>query len=153
VQWEGKTANRMPELAMLALPFSRCQGGVDVPWSVDKLGSWIDTTDVVGGGGGASHLHAVGDGGARRTCGGGGTTIGVTSLDAALISFGLASSFPTPSTPLTAREAGGPLYVTLHNNYWDTNYPGWLPFLNGTAGSNTDGDGIDRFRLNVAWSP
>ena len=37
-------------------------------WALDKLGSWVQASDVVPNGG-AAHLHAVGDGGAQRVCG------------------------------------------------------------------------------------
>jgi hypothetical protein len=45
-------------------------GAGDEPagWALDKLGSWVQASDVVPRGG-AAHLHAVGDGGARRACG------------------------------------------------------------------------------------
>jgi hypothetical protein len=74
VRWIGKTTTRLPEATLFMLPLSHCSGGSTVGpgpggnWSIDKLGSWIEAADVVAGGG-AGHLHAVGDGGARRSCG------------------------------------------------------------------------------------
>lgn len=72
-------------------------GGSGGSWVVDKMGSWVDPRDVVRAGGG-SHLHAVGDGGAKRACsaGAGVDTVHIVALDTALISVGRATAFPTP---------------------------------------------------------
>ena len=104
---------------MLAVPLAPCatdstntvsatsSGGTNVSssgsggsWVVDKMGSWVDPRDVVRAGGG-SHLHAVGDGGAKRACsaGAGVDTVHVVALDTALISVGRATAFPTPVRP------------------------------------------------------
>ena len=91
-------------------------------WYLDKLGSWIDAADVVSDGG-AGHLHAVGDGGAKRSCGR--STVRVTALDSALLSIGRETAFPTPLGPLTDEEASGGLTAVLHDNIWDVNYPLW----------------------------
>lgn len=80
VRWIGKRPTRLPEATLLMMPLAPCAGGSgqkgSAPWEVEKLGSWVDTTHVVPSGG-AAHLHAVGDGGARRTCAGarGSTTV------------------------------------------------------------------------------
>jgi hypothetical protein len=163
VQWVGKTPTRLPEASILALPFAPCNNrqtpesaGSTTAWSVDKLSSWVDATDVVGGGA-AVHLHAVGDGGARRSCGS--STLHVVSLDSALMTVGRATAFPTPATLLSEAEASTGLYSTLHNNYWDTNYPMWLPFMK-KSGTVVPGEGAkcgqpdpatDSFRYRVWW--
>ena len=85
---------------------------------VDKLGSWVNTSDVVPDGG-AAHLHAVGQGGAKRDCGN--KMLHVVNVDSALLSVGRASPFPTPLQPLTNVEASGTLAAVLHNNIWDVN--------------------------------
>ena len=88
---------------------------------MSKLGSWIDTTDVIPNGG-AAHLHAVDDSGARRRCGNG--TIHLTAVDSALVSVGSASAFPTPLDPLAAAAASRGIHAVLANNYWGT-FAGW----------------------------
>ena len=116
LQWASKTATRLPEATLFALPLAPCatsgttgaggerpeaRGGEDVgsrstAWAVDKLGSWVDTADIVPDGG-AGHLHAVGDGGARRRCGN--TVVTAVGLDNALWSVGRVRSKPDLSTP------------------------------------------------------
>ena len=117
LRWIDKTPTRLPEATLLMLPLSHCTGGGG--WSVDKLGSWVDAADVVPDGG-AAHLHAVGDGGAKRACGGG-KTLRAVSTDSALLSVGRASPFPTPLAPLSKAEASGGLAAVLHDNIWDVN--------------------------------
>ena len=117
LRWIDKTPTRLPEASLLMLPLSHYTGGGG--WSVDKLGSWVDAADVVPDGG-AAHLHAVGDGGAKRTCGGG-KTLHAVSTDSALLSVGRASPFPTPLAPLSKAEASAGLAAVLHDNIWDVN--------------------------------
>lgn len=155
LQWAGKTATRLPEVSMLAMPLAPCSSGANSSssssdtvgtWKVNKVGSWVDPMDVVPGGGG-SHLHAVGDGGAVRKCSNH-DTVNVVAFDTALVSVGRATAFPTPATPLSTSEASAGLYHTLHNNLWDTNYPFLYPFEKKTA---SDKAGVDSFRFKVWW--
>lgn len=124
VRWIGKLPTRLPESSLFMLPLARCtaesssQGG----WSLEKLGSWIEAADVVPNGG-AGHLHAVGDGGAKRSCGV--KTVHVAAFDSALLSVGRETAFPIPLTPLSHVEASGGLTAVLHDNIWDVNYPMW----------------------------
>ena len=152
VQWQGKSATRLPEATLLAFPMASCprspfsphpdhldggaagarngaqkgaQKGVS-QWELDKLGSWVNSRDVVPNGG-AAHLHAVGDGGVRRVCPASqsSTAVNVVALDSALFSVGRDTSFPTPLEPLSASEANAGVFAVLHNNHWNTNYPLW----------------------------
>ena len=77
--------------------------------------------------GGAAHLHAVGAGGAKRSCGAGkgSKTLHASAMDSALLSVGRETPFPTPLAPLSAVEARGGLTVVLHNNIWDVNCAYW----------------------------
>jgi hypothetical protein len=70
-----------------------------------------------------------------RTCIGPHTEVSVhaAALDSAVISVGRPTAFPTPLTPLTASEASSGIFAVLHNNYWDTNYPMWYPFVSEDA--------------------
>ena len=90
---------RLPEATLLMLPLSHCGSGGDgdgdgdsvgAGWKLSKLGSWVDAADVVTAGG-AAHLHAVGEGGAKRTCkgkGGKDKVVHVAAMDSALLSVG-----------------------------------------------------------------
>jgi hypothetical protein len=142
LRWIDKQWTRLPEASMLMLPISRCTRGSTHSWEVDKLGSWVDAADAVDGG--ASHLHAVGDGGARRKCGPASVVVHASALDSALFSVGRASPFPTPLAPLSAAEASGILTAVLHDNIWDVNYPTWYPYLAE--------DTSERFRFRVWWA-
>ena len=156
VQWQGKSATRLPEGILLAFPMASCPRSPRSPlsplsphpghldggavgarkgalkkkgvsqWELNKLGSWVNSRDVVPNGG-AAHLHAVGDGGVRRVCPASqsSTTVNVVALDSALFSVGRDTSFPTPLEPLSASEANAGVFAVLHNNHWNTNYPLW----------------------------
>ena len=141
VTWQSKSSTRLPEESLVAFPFAPCSAAAH--WEVDKLGSWIDPRNVVPAGG-ASHLHAVGDGGARRVCPKDGT-LKVVGLDSALLSISRASAFPTPATPLGASEANAGVYAVLHDNYWDVNYPLWYPY-----GKFTKADADEKFRFTLS---
>ena len=70
-----------------------------------------------------------------------------------IMSVGRATAFPTPTAPLSPREAGAGVFAVLHNNYWDTNYPYWYPFTSANLSiAFFDADSEDRFRFNVSWN-
>lgn len=85
-------------------------------WCVDKVGSWVPTTDVVGNAG--RGLHAVGAGAKVDD----GTTLLLETLDTALVAPGrkallrAADEHPLPDDGI---------YINLSNNVWGTNFRAW----------------------------
>ncbi len=89
---------------------------------MDKLGSWIDPTDILAINGSNFHMHAVNSGVRWRGSSGIGLTI--ETLDAAVISVGEANPVPTtaingdplyPGGRLTPDPSGG-VHFSLFNN-------------------------------------
>lgn len=129
-------------------------------WVVPKLNSTFCATDVSLFG--ATHVHAVADIRPLEWTGAG-TTVGLQTLDAAVVALEYKSALPEHvKTTLDAGVAAA--YVNLCNNFWcvsllvvaceltrfhsasvsrTTNYPNWYPFAEG------DGDAAFRFQLSV----
>jgi hypothetical protein len=145
LRWFNKTATHIPETIWLShFPMSledlesksvaESSGRV----TLDKLGSSIDPTDVDLGCDGMKHLtcgvhlHAVGDDGVTAFSRDG-SMMKFVSLDTALVSIGVASPVPTPL--VTPRVTAG-VHFALVGNIWNTNYPVWYPFVNGTDNSH-----------------
>jgi len=132
---------------LLAFSLASCAAPSTSGWEMEKLGSWVDSRDIVSTGG-AAHLHAAGDAGARRICASAAaaTTVGVVALDSALFSVGRNTAFPTPLRPLSTSEANGGIFAILGDNYWNTNYPLTIPF-----GKYARAEQQERFRFAVTW--
>ena len=120
VRWINKQWTRLPGASLLMLPISRGTGGGS--WEVDKLGSWVDTADVVPAGGAAracdpdtspscvsktpraiptttpSNRDVPDISVGSRWC------MPSVGLDSALFSVGPASPFPTPLNPSARRS-------------------------------------------------
>jgi len=138
VQMRNKTRTRIPETAWVAFM-------VDGHAELDKMGSWLDPTDVLlSYNFSAMHLHAV-DTGFRYSAPSGQQLL-VETLDTALLSVG--SLNPTPYSPTIPDPRGG-IFASLVNNIWNTNYPFWYPF----DGGKDDGQDIQyRFVLTLSDS-
>lgn len=153
VQVANKTATRIPEFQSLQLAFpSRSVTAV----TVDKLGSQIDASDVTEGG--AGHLHGVGRSGVAIHFGGDRQqqqpNAVAVPLDSSLVSVGrggAATAFPTPLTKLNVPELQEGVHFILHDNIWDTNYPVFYPWLNGTELDSPMLDGNDRYRFEISF--
>ena len=93
---------------------------------IDKLGSWIDPSDVLPFGGSNMHLHAVNSG--ARWQRNGNTILQVLSKDVALVSVGERNPAPTPRIDGGTHYDGGRLvpdaahglHFSLVNNIWNT---------------------------------
>lgn len=95
---------------------------------LDKLGSWIDPTDVLPFNGSNMHLHAC-DTGARWSTTGHHVGLRLEAIDTALVSVGSRNPAPTSAVDGAAPYPGsgprglvpdpaGGLHVSLHNNLW-----------------------------------
>ena len=102
------------------------------PESRNRAGSGVEVqpADVVRHG--ATHLHALGSDCALvhridTEDGRGARSLTIESLDVPVVSAGLLSPFPTPSTNDSATILGwiteGGWRYNLQNNIWNTNYP------------------------------
>ena len=93
---------------------------------IDKLGSWIDPSDVLPYGGSNMHLHAVNSG--ARWQRNDNTILQVLSQDVALVSVGERNPAPTPRVDggthyeggRVAPDAAGGVHFSLVNNIWNT---------------------------------
>ena len=109
LDWEDKTANRLPEA--LWLQFQPRLTNAD--WRFEKLGRKIDPADVIRNG--SRHLHAVTG---AVTAGG----FSLNSLDAVLIAPGeprlldFTNERPSLNKGITS---------VLYDNLWGTNFPMW----------------------------
>jgi hypothetical protein len=125
-QWLGKQACRMPEaLWWSVMPVVRPGGS----WRLRKLGSWIDSREVLRNGNRA--LHAVecceyADGGGRLT---------VNNPDTPLVAPGRAALVDFSRRQPVAGEGA---HFNLCNNTWGTNFPLWY-----------EDDGVFRFGLEL----
>ena len=146
LRWFNKTATHIPETIWLShFPLSLADlKAKSIPESfgrvaLDKLGSTIDPTDVDLGCDGMKHLtcgihlHAVGDNGVTTFSKEKTESIKFVSLDTALVSIGVVSPVPTP---LVVPNPSGGVHFALVGNIWNTNYPVWYPFTNGTGNSH-----------------
>lgn len=104
---------------------------------------------------GATHLHSLGplatveyrgaiDPGALQA-NDGEVKLVLASLDAPIVSAGVLSPFPTPSSnaSIGANLSSG-MHWNVQNNIWNTNFPQWYPFV------PEDADSRFRFTMDVA---
>lgn len=116
----NKSATRIPEA--MFVQFKPIQNnGV---WSVNKLGSWIRSDDVIDGG--AKHLHGNTHAGIRLDTAE--KSLFVSAADAAVVNFGELNAYPSPvhSDPDTLNFGAS---FVLWDNLWGTNYVMWWPFV------------------------
>eukprot|EP00762_Andalucia_godoyi_P002325 ANDGO_07529.mRNA.1 hypothetical protein CAOG_04643 len=130
VQFFNKTSSRVPEAGWMTFGTTLSSSASD--WKLNKIGSWISPATILTNG--SHHLHAVADGGVAMTsllsgsdCRSPATVptvrgVQFVSLDAALVSVGMMSAFPTP---LSSQPLDDEFHFSLHNNVWGTNYPQW----------------------------
>ena len=148
LSWYNKTRTRQPEAHWINLhadlPPVAATAGACNAWAIDKLGSFVCMADAITNG--SPHIHAIGDGGALWQ--GGGGSLKIKSLDAGLVCLGYESAFPTDGRPMVALNgsAAEPLFISLHNNFWTTNYPNWYPWTTNPE----DANGRYRFELDFA---
>eukprot|EP00928_Gymnodinium_smaydae_P036212 TRINITY_DN25336_c0_g1_i1.p1 TRINITY_DN25336_c0_g1~~TRINITY_DN25336_c0_g1_i1.p1 ORF type:complete len:743 (-),score=75.20 TRINITY_DN25336_c0_g1_i1:191-2419(-) len=145
-----KQTTRIPE-AMFVQFFPLQSGG---EWSVNKLGSWVRSVDVIDGG--SKHLHGNTDAGVRLEVDG--HSFAVSAMDAAVVNFGELTAYPSPvhSDPDTASFGASFL---LWDNLWGTNYVQWWPFVvpppspyeasNAYFPASWNNDMISRFQLRI----
>lgn len=122
---ENKTATRLPEATWFK--WQPAVHAVDTSsWTMSKLKQNISPLEVMRNG--SMSMHAVDDEGisVRSACGK--AMLKVSSLDAALVSPGKPTPFPTVEE-LPDLTAG--MHFNLHNNIWGTNYVMWWPYQKG----------------------
>merc|ERR1712060_325943 len=97
--------------------------GAGADWWVNKLGDWINVSNVMPQG--SQHLHGNMEGGIRADIAG--RSMSVSTLDAAVASFGNLTAYPYPMNkpPNTATFGGS---FVLWDNLWGVNYILWFPF-------------------------
>jgi hypothetical protein len=131
----NKTRTRLPEslhLQFLPAP-SYTETG---KWSVDKLGSWLNVSDVVSGG--CKHLHANMEGIRVDMAG---HRMSIAANDSAVASFGNLTAYPYPIQPQPDTAQFGASFV-LHDNLWGVNYVLWFPFNDTAPGAFAASDGF-----------
>jgi len=116
----NKSTTRLPEAMFVQFLPIQSSGA----WSVNKLGSWIKADEVIDGG--TKHLHGNMEAGMRLDAAG--KRLSVSSMDAAVVSFGELTAYPSPvhSNPDTNTFGGS---FVLWDNLWGTNYIMWWPFI------------------------
>jgi len=102
--WQGQKPTRLPNAYWI-----KFTGLGEEAWEIEKLGEWIDASDVI-----ASPLIAGFDRGVRN----GGYMI--ESYDA-----GLAAPFGRRLYDFERHPQGQDMYINLYNNVWNTNHPLW----------------------------
>ena len=75
----NKTSTRLPEATWFGFKNSKNKNG----WEMNKLGSWVDPTDVVDGGN--QYQHGIHTGVRHKKAGAGSTTMNVHTLDSILV--------------------------------------------------------------------
>ena len=123
IKMYNKSSTRLPEAMFVqALPAVAIGRGAN--WTVNKLGSFIDASDVLDGG--TKHLHGItrqpalrvtsppadGDGKRRR--------MSVSALDAAVVNFGQLTAYPSPVLTEPDTDQFGASFL-LWDNLWGTN--------------------------------
>jgi len=116
----NKSTTRLPEAMFVQFLPLQSNGA----WSVNKLGSWIGSEEVIDGG--TKHLHGNMEAGIRVEVAG--RRLSVSSMDAAVVNFGDLTAYPSPvhSGPDTLAFGGS---FVLWDNLWGTNYVMWWPFI------------------------
>ena len=122
----NKTTTRRSE-SILVQFLPAPTGAATGDWSVDKLGEWLNISDVVDGG--AKHLHGNMEGGIRVDMAG--HRMSIAAQDAAIASFGNLTAYPYPIQPQPDTADFGASFVVFVN-LWGVNYILWFPF-NATA--------------------
>jgi hypothetical protein len=122
IVWENKTATRLPEAVWLSWEASSPAVSPS-SWVMSKLGQWISPLEVMGNG--SMSMHGIDDGGIAVRSGDGMALLRVRSLDAALVSPGHPTPFPSV-VHLPDLEQG--MHFNLVNNIWGTNYVMWWPY-------------------------
>ena len=118
----NKTQTRLPEAMFVRF---NPVVSANASYEVNKLGSWIDTKDVVTGG--SKHLHGVVSQGPVLRVGDAGRTMAVESFDAAVVNLGKLTAYPSPVNVTADTATYGSSFV-LWDNLWGTNYVMWWPF-------------------------
>lgn len=116
-----KSTTRLPEAMFIQLNPSV----KDAVWSANKLGSWIRADEVVDGG--TKHLHGIMEPGVRVQTSDD-RRMAVSALDAAVVSFGNLTAYPSPVHQDPDTAAFGASFL-LWDNLWGTNYVMWWPFV------------------------
>lgn len=120
--WENKTPTRLPEAFWLQ--WQPKPNAVDVnSWKMSKLGSLISPLEVILNG--SQSMHAVDDDGISVLSLDGSQRLHIKSLDAALVSPGNPTPFPSLTRPPDLSQG---MSFCLHNNVWGTNYVMWWPY-------------------------
>lgn len=125
----NKTNTRLPEALWVAfnpIVLNPLEGYV-----LSKLDNFVDPMQVILNG--SMHLHGLSPATDKVGVEYLPQKLSLRSLDAALVSVGLQSAFPTPFE--TADPSLG-FYFNLMNNLWGTNYAQWYPFLENVGDEN-----------------
>jgi hypothetical protein len=125
VTWENKTATRIPEAFWLRW-VPRPESVNTSSWRMYKLGQPISPLEVLRNGSQAQ--HAVGDEGVSVDSADGRRRLFIRSLDAAMVSPGRPTPFPSLRDPPELRQG---MAHCLANNIWGTNYVMWYPYSQG----------------------
>merc|ERR1719408_829340 len=146
----NKTTTRIPEAMFVQFRTP----DENATWSANKLGSWIDPSDIVDGG--TKHLHGVTEDGLRVQDGD--STMQISSIDAAVANFGKLDAYPSPVHETADTSTYGSSYV-LWDNLWGTNYVMWWPFVvppptqysasSAYFPSSWNNDMISRFQISL----
>ena len=120
----NKTATRLPE--GLFFRFKASSSGAALSYSVDKLGHPIDPLTVQQGGNHRQHGVGVG----VTVSSSAGKSLLVKAPDTPLAMFGAPSIFPIPTTSEPPEIGEGFSYLLI-NNLWNTNYPCFIPWIEG----------------------
>ena len=118
----NKTQTRLPEAMFVRF---NPVVAANASYEVNKLGSWIDTKDVVNGG--SKHLHGVLSQGPVLRASDAGRVMAVESFDAAVVNLGKLTAYPSPVNVTADTATYGSSFV-LWDNLWGTNYVMWWPF-------------------------
>uniref|UniRef100_A0A6B2KYN8 P-type domain-containing protein n=1 Tax=Arcella intermedia TaxID=1963864 RepID=A0A6B2KYN8_9EUKA len=112
----NKSATRFPEAMFFQFSPQNCAN-----WTMQKINSLIDPTQVIIGGN--KRMHSIQG---PISCINSNNPFSIGSIDSSLIVFGTPTSFPTPTdeTP----DFGNGVSFILWNNIWNTNYPLWYPY-------------------------
>ncbi|WP_308466101.1 DUF5054 domain-containing protein [Rathayibacter soli] len=112
---EGKDANRLPEASWFAINPRVANPNL---WKIDKLGVWVDPSQVVRNGN--RNLHAVLSGAHYADSS---STVDIKTLDAPVVAIG------EPRILAFDNRFGDPargFHFNLQNNVWGTNFMMWF---------------------------
>ena len=150
-QWFNKTATRLAEASWVS--FAPDVGHPDSGWQLRGFrtgngtemmpgaDAGIDPTKVVTHG--AVHLHSLGPL-ATVEYHDAQMSVVIAGLDTPIVSAGILSPFPTPSSNASIGEnLRTGMHWNLQNNIWNTNFPQWFPFV------PEDANGRFRFKMDI----